>query len=143
MLHFCEIVRLSSFTVGNPAHSLQQLSNRVKHNIMLLEKQFPELADEYKNLYEEFARLGISPDDTFLYSRASHYEWRDNAYSATRMPSFTLQTRRGDTTIRLSPAAVQQRTGIVPPQPIRRCNNVNQKHRLQKRPPLQAAKSRY
>ena len=72
MLRFCEIVRLSSFTVGNPAHSLQQLSNRVKHNIALLEKQFPELIEEYKKMYEEFAELGISPDETYFYIQGHH-----------------------------------------------------------------------
>ena len=72
MLHFCEIVRLSSFTVNNPAYSLQQLSNRVKHNIKMLEKQFPELKEEYRKLDEELATLGISPDETYFYIQGHH-----------------------------------------------------------------------
>ena len=72
MLHFCEIVRLSSFTVNNPVYSLQQLSNRVKHNIKMLEKQFPELKEEYRKLDEELATLGISPDETYFYIQGHH-----------------------------------------------------------------------
>ena len=72
MLHFCEIVRLSSFNIGNPAYSLQLLSKRVKHNIDMLEKQFPELKDEYKHLDEELATLGINPDETYFYIQGHH-----------------------------------------------------------------------
>jgi hypothetical protein len=72
MLKFCEIVRLSSFTVGNPAYSLQQLGKRVKHNMNMLEKQFPELKEEYKRLDEELVRLGINPDETYFYIQGHH-----------------------------------------------------------------------
>ena len=72
MLHFCEIVRLSSFTVNNPAYSLQQLSNRVKHNLKMLEKQFPELKDEHKKLDKELTAMGINPDDTYFYIQGHH-----------------------------------------------------------------------
>ena len=72
MLHFCEIVRLSSFNIGNPAYSLQLLSKRVKHNIDMLEKQFPELKDEYKHLDEELVALGINPDETYFYIQGHH-----------------------------------------------------------------------
>lgn len=72
MLKFCEIVRLTSFTVGKPAYSLQQLSNRVSHNIKLLENQFPELIKEHELLQEEFAGLGIHPDETYFYIQGHH-----------------------------------------------------------------------
>ena len=72
MLKFCEIVRLSSFRVENPAYSLQQLSYRVKHNIVLLEKQFPELKEEYTSLTKELEQLGILPDETYFYIQGHH-----------------------------------------------------------------------
>ena len=72
MLHFCEIVRLSSFTVNNPVYSLQQLSNRVKHNIKMLEKQFPTLIEEHNKLEQEFTTLGIHPDETYFYIQGHH-----------------------------------------------------------------------
>jgi chaperonin cofactor prefoldin len=65
-------VRLSSFTVNKPAYSLQQLSNRVKHNLKTLEKQFPELKEEYRKLDEELASLGVNPDETYFYIQGHH-----------------------------------------------------------------------
>lgn len=72
MLKFCEIVRLTSFTVGKPAYSLQQLSYRVNHNIKLLEQQFPELIKEHEELQKEFTALGIHPDETYFYIQGHH-----------------------------------------------------------------------
>ena len=72
MLSFCEIVRLSSFTINNPAYSLQQLNNRVKHHLKLLEKQFPNLINEHKSLKEEFTKLGILPEETYFYIQGHH-----------------------------------------------------------------------
>lgn len=72
MLKFCEIVRLTSFTVSKPAYSLQQLSNRVNHNIQLLEQQFPELKKEHENLKIELEELGVHPDETYFYIQGHH-----------------------------------------------------------------------
>ena len=72
ILKFCDIVRLTSFTTDNPAYSLQQLGNRVSHNIELLEKQFPELVKECENLKQELKQLGIHPDETYLYIQGHH-----------------------------------------------------------------------
>lgn len=72
MLKFCEIVRLSSFNIGNPAYSLQMLERRVIHNIKQLEKRFPLLKDEHLALQEELTQLGITPDETYLYIQGHH-----------------------------------------------------------------------
>lgn len=72
ILKFCEIVRLSSFRIENPAYSLKQLSSRVNHNIGLLEKHHPELLEEYGKLKKEFAELGIKPEETYLYIQGHH-----------------------------------------------------------------------
>ena len=72
MLKFCEIVRLTSFSVGKPAYSLQQLGNRVNHNIQLLEKQFPELVNEQELLKQELEGLGIQPEETYFYIQGHH-----------------------------------------------------------------------
>lgn len=72
ILKFCEIVRLTSFSIGNPAYSLQQLDKRVKHNTKMLEEQFPELKEEYKDLNKEFSELGINPNETYFYIQGHH-----------------------------------------------------------------------
>ena len=38
----------------------------------MLEKQFPELKEEYRKLDEELASLGISPDETYFYIQGHH-----------------------------------------------------------------------
>lgn len=72
MLKFCEIVRLSSFSIGNPAYSLQQLGYRVSHNIKMLEKRFPHLMEEHEALKKELESLGIQPDETYMYIQGHH-----------------------------------------------------------------------
>ncbi len=72
MLKFCEIVRLTSFTIGKPAYSLQQLSQRVRHNLQMLEKQFPQFIDETEKLKEELKRLGVKPEETYFYIQGHH-----------------------------------------------------------------------
>lgn len=72
MLRFCEIVRLSSFTLGKPAYSLQQLSGRVTHNIQLLEKQFPQHIEKHRKLMDELSTLGVLPEETYFYIQGHH-----------------------------------------------------------------------
>lgn len=72
ILKFCEIVRLTSFSIGNPAYSLQQLSYRVKHNIELLENRFPHLTEQHEELKKELASLGVLPEETYMYIQGHH-----------------------------------------------------------------------
>ena len=72
ILKFCEIVRITSFTLGNPAYSLQQLARRVEHHTALLEKQLPHLQAEYEELKKEFTQLGVIPEETYFYIQGHH-----------------------------------------------------------------------
>lgn len=72
MLKFCEIVRLSSFSIGKPAYSLQQLSDRVNHNTLMLEKRYPQYIEEQKSLMAELEQLGITPEETYFYIQGHH-----------------------------------------------------------------------
>ena len=72
MLKFCEIVRITSFTIGNPAYSLQQLSRRVEHHTALLENEFPQFVPEYKELGKELQQLGVTPEETYFYIQGHH-----------------------------------------------------------------------
>lgn len=72
MHKFCEITRLTSFNTGKPAFSLQQLSNRVEHNIKMLEKKFPQYTGEQEALMQEFQELGINPEESYLYMQGHH-----------------------------------------------------------------------
>lgn len=72
MQRFCEIVRITSFSIGRPEHSLKQLAMRVKHNVALLEKKFPHLIERHSALKEELTRLGIIEEETYFYIQGHH-----------------------------------------------------------------------
>ena len=69
---FCEIVRLTSFNIDTPEHSLKQLSLRVSHHLTLLEKNMPNLLPEYEALKSEFTQLGIKEEETYFYIQGHH-----------------------------------------------------------------------
>ncbi len=69
---FCEIVRLSSFKIENPAISLKHLEERVSHNIALLQKNNPHLIDKYEAIKKELPLLGILPEECYLYIQGHH-----------------------------------------------------------------------
>lgn len=72
MQRFCEIVRLTSFNIENPALSLKQLEGRVSHNIALLEKNHPLLLKKLERLKKELATMEILPEECYFYIQGHH-----------------------------------------------------------------------
>ena len=72
MLKFCEIVRLSSFSIGRPEISLKQLNQRVQHNVSMLNRRRPDLAGKLSALKKELVALGVTEEDTYLYIQGHH-----------------------------------------------------------------------
>ena len=72
MQQFCDIVRLTSFTIAKPEQSLKQLAIRVNHKETLLRKNMPHLLPKLEAMKEEFAQLGISEDETYMYIQGHH-----------------------------------------------------------------------
>lgn len=72
MQRFCEIVRLTSFNIENPALSLKQLEGRVSHNVRLLERHNPHLAEKHAPLAAELETLGIKPEECYFYIQGHH-----------------------------------------------------------------------
>ena len=73
MQRFCEIVRLTSFNIENPALSLKQLGSRVTHNMELLAKNHPHMLAEYEDLAKnELPRLGVVPEECYFYIQGHH-----------------------------------------------------------------------
>lgn len=73
MQRFCEIVRITSFNIENPAISLKQLGNRVTHNIELLAKNHPDMLAEYEYVAKtELPALGILPEECYFYIQGHH-----------------------------------------------------------------------
>lgn len=72
MTKFCEIVRLTSFNIGHPEHSLKQLNQRVLHNLSLLNRRRPDLKEKYEALKKELIELGVTEETTYLYIQGHH-----------------------------------------------------------------------
>lgn len=72
MQKFCEIVRLTSFNIGDPEQSLKLLKQRVKHQLSLLSKNKPELLEKHEALSKELKELGINEEETYLYIQGHH-----------------------------------------------------------------------
>ena len=72
LLKFCEIVRLTSFNLTHPEHSLKQLNQRVIHNLSLLNRKRPDLITKYEHLKKELIELGVTEDTTYLYIQGHH-----------------------------------------------------------------------
>ena len=72
MLKFCEIVRITSFSLGRPEVSLKQLDMRVRQSLSYLARRRPDLRDKVDALKEELATLGVTEDETYMYIQGHH-----------------------------------------------------------------------
>ena len=72
MLKFCEIVRITSFSLGSPEVSLKQLNMRVRQSLSYLARRRPDLRDKVDALKEELATLGVTEDETYMYIQGHH-----------------------------------------------------------------------
>lgn len=72
MLKFCEIVRITSFSLGRPEVSLKQLNMRVRQSLSYLARRRPDLRDKVDALKEELATLGVTEDETYMYIQGHH-----------------------------------------------------------------------
>ncbi len=72
LMKFCEIVRLTSFSIGRPDQSLKQLASRVQHNLSLLARKRPDLKGKYERLKDDIKRLGVTEENTYLYMQGHH-----------------------------------------------------------------------
>ena len=57
LLKFSEIVRLTSFNLGNPEQSLRHLNQRVRHNLSVLSRRRSDLRGKFENVKEELIKI--------------------------------------------------------------------------------------
>ena len=69
MLDFYRVVGLDHLNYYHPESTLDQLQRRVNIKIARLHKIFPEGRTTYKPFMNELRRLGVSPDNCYLYMR--------------------------------------------------------------------------
>ncbi len=69
LTHFSDIVRMDRFNLSNPDKSLEFLRQRCNKKMSQLQHEFPQGHDTYKPLMEEMAKLGVTPENAYLFMR--------------------------------------------------------------------------
>ena len=67
LLDFCSFVKLDQVSVYRPERSLENMSRRVRRKLQELEHRHPKAIGEIEAMKEEFAQLGVYPDNTYMF----------------------------------------------------------------------------
>lgn len=65
----CAVIALRDINLYHPERGLEQLRQRVNRTMSWLQKRFPQAKKEYKPLKDELERLGVFPDNAYMYIR--------------------------------------------------------------------------
>lgn len=69
---FCKVIDPSGFSIDNPMASIEHLAGKVKRRVRVLQSHFPKAKAEIEALGEELERLGVTPENTYLYIQGHH-----------------------------------------------------------------------
>ena len=69
MANFCSVFALGDVNVLRPERAIAVLRRRVNRTISWLQRTFPQAREQYTALREELVRLGVRPENTYMYIR--------------------------------------------------------------------------
>lgn len=69
---FGHFVELAGFSIDNPEESLRSLQAKVSRKTAWLRSRNPDAKQSYLALKDELRRLGVRPDNTYLYIQGHH-----------------------------------------------------------------------
>lgn len=72
LLDFCSFVKLDQVSVYRPERSLENMSRRVRRKLQELEHRHPKAIGEIEAMKEEFAQLGVYPDNAYMFIQGHH-----------------------------------------------------------------------
>ena len=72
MQDFCRVVRLDPVSVPHPEDALEQLRIRVEKKRRWLSRRYPHALPELEVMTPELERLGVTPDNTYLFIQGHH-----------------------------------------------------------------------
>ena len=72
MQDFCRVVRLDPVSVAHPEEALAQLRLRVEKKLAWLSRRYPHASADLEAMKPEFEKLGVTPDNTYLYIQGHH-----------------------------------------------------------------------
>ncbi len=69
---FNRTIELGGFNINRPQDALDNLRAKVMRKVNYMNRQHPEDEQEYKELSAELVRLGVEPEQTYLYIQGHH-----------------------------------------------------------------------
>lgn len=72
LLDFCTYVKVEQLSVYHPEYSLQRMEKRVRGKLNDLEHRHPKALAEVEAMKEELKRLGVFPENTYLFIQGHH-----------------------------------------------------------------------
>ena len=72
MQDFCRVARLDPVSVPHPEDALEQLRIRVEKKRVWLSRRYPQALPELEIMAPELERLGVTPDNTYLFIQGHH-----------------------------------------------------------------------
>ncbi len=72
LLDFCSYVRLEQVSVQQPEIALEHLNRKVQRKLRELERRHPKSVNEIEVMKAEFYRLGVTPDNTYMFIQGHH-----------------------------------------------------------------------
>ena len=91
LLDFCSYVKLDQVSTHHPERSLETMAKKVNRKLHDLERHHPEALEEIESMKKEFDRLGVHPDNTYMFIQGHHI--MDNVVLRLLIPVCTVLRR--------------------------------------------------
>lgn len=98
LLDFCSYVKLEHISVYYPERSLESMSRKVKRKLQELEHRHPKALEEIETMKDEFAELGVNPDNTYMFIQGHHI--MDNVVMKLLVPVCNVLRREREAEIK-------------------------------------------
>ena len=106
MQDFCRVVRLDPVSVPHPEDALELLRTRVEKKLVWLERRYPQAKPDLAMMKPELARLGVTPEDTYLFIQGHHL--KENVVMKLLSPVCVRLRREREAEIRTLACHAQQ-----------------------------------
>lgn len=102
----CNIATVHRVNIYNPEEGLEKMQRAVNQKIAWLQRNIPEAKGQLQPLKDELTRLGVTPDQTYLYIQGHHI--MDNIVMGILGPVCTILRRAREKEIKQHAVHAQQ-----------------------------------
>ena len=95
---FCNFIAIENLNLFKPSTALEVVRKKVNRKVAWMQRNYPEAKGKLRPLKEELLKLGIRPDNTYLYVQGHHLF--ENVCMAALEPACTLLRREREKEIK-------------------------------------------